>query len=131
MRARSSCSLCSATQDSEEDGALAFRALLLPKGKTLHVPGEPGCYDTLGPWQSQVALALVHFVPATARKPELLLAFADYGMLSSAGRGRFVMSLQLPLQKARNVFEETPRFTKITMNIQREDVYHQKYDEIL
>lgn len=105
--------LCGLPQDSEEDGALAFRALLLPKGKTLHVPGEPGCYATLGPWQSQVALSLVHFVPATARKPELLLAFADYGMLSFAGRGRFVMSLQLPLQKARNVFEETPRLTKI------------------
>ena len=49
----------------------------------------------------------------TARNPELLLAFADHGMLNTNGKGVFVMSLQLALQKARNVFEETPRFTKI------------------
>ena len=105
--------LCGLPMDTEEDGVLAFRALLLPKGKTLHVPGEPGCYATLGPWQTQIALSEVHFLAATKRKPELLLAFADNGMLSSNMTGVFVMSLQLPLQKARNVFEETPRFTKI------------------
>ena len=106
--------LCGLPQDSEEDGAVAFRALLLPKGKTLHIPDEPGCYATLGPWRMQSALALVHFVAATNRKPELLLAFVDYGMLSNGtSTGMFVMSLQLPLQKKRNVFEETPRFTKV------------------
>ena len=62
----------------------------------------------------QSALSLVHFVTATHRKPELLLAFSDYGMLSNGtSTGMFVMSLQLPLSKRRNVFEETPRFTKI------------------
>ena len=106
--------LCGLPQDSEEDGAVAFRALLLPKGKTLHIPDEPGCYATLGPWRMQSALALVHFVAATNRKPELLLAFVDYWMLSNGtSTGMFVMSLQLPLQKKRNVFEETPRFTKV------------------
>ena len=106
--------LCGLPEDPEEDGVVAFRALLLPKGKTLHVPGEPGCYATLGPWRMQTALSLVHFVTATARKPELLLAFVDYGMLSNgASTGVFVMSLQLPLSKKRNLFEETPRFTKI------------------
>ena len=106
--------LCSLPQDSDEDGAMSFRALLLPKGKTVHVPDEPGCYATLGPWHTQIALSLVHFVPATARKPELLLSFVDYGMLNDNATGIFVMSLQLPLQKSRNVFEETPRFTKIS-----------------
>ena len=106
--------LCGLPQDPEEDGVLAFRALLLPKGKTLHVPDEPGCYATLGPWRMQTALSTVHFVSATSRQPELLLAFVDFGMLSNgASTGIFVMSLQLPLSKARNVFEETPRFTKI------------------
>ena len=105
--------LCGLPQDSDEEGALAFRALLLPKGKTLHVPDEPGCYATLGPWHSQLALCEVHFVAATARSPELLLAFADYGMLNANRKGVFAMSLQLPLQKARNVFEETARFTKV------------------
>eukprot|EP00966_Prymnesium_polylepis_P331372 7386933-Prymnesium_polylepis.2 len=107
-------SLCGLPQDPEEDGAVAFRALLLPKGKTLHVPDEPGCYATLGPWRMQMSLSLVHFVTATSRKAELLLAFVDYGMLSNGkSTGIFVMSLQLPLAKKRNVFEETPRFTKI------------------
>ena len=69
--------LCALPQESEEDGAMSFRALLLPKGKTLHVPGEPGCYATLGPWCTQIALSLVHFVPVTGRKPELLLVFVD------------------------------------------------------
>ena len=41
--------LCGLPLDPEADGAVAFRALLLPKGKTLHVPDEPGCYATLGP----------------------------------------------------------------------------------
>ena len=66
--------LCGLPQDSEEGGAIAFRALLMPKGKTLHIPDEPGCYATLGPWRMQSALALVHFVAATNRKPELLLS---------------------------------------------------------
>ena len=106
--------LCGLPEDPEEDGVVSFRALLLPKGKTLHVPDETGCYATLGPWRMQTALSLVHFVTATARKPELLLAFVDYGMLSNgASTGVFVMSLQLPLSKKRNVFEETPRFSKV------------------
>ena len=107
-------SLCALPQDADEDGAAAFRALLLPKGKTLHVPDEPGCYATLGPYRVQSSIALVHFASATARNPELLLAFVDHGMLSNgASTGLFVMSLQLPLQKKRNCFEETPRFTKM------------------
>ena len=107
--------LCALPMDADEDGSMAFRAFLLPKGKTLHVPDEPGCYATLGPWRTQIALALVHFVKATSRKPELLLAFVDHGMLSNGkASGLFVSSLQLPLQKKRNVFEETPRMTKIT-----------------
>ena len=106
--------LCGLPQDSEEGGAMSFRALLMPKGKTLHIPDEPGCYATLRPWRMQSALAHVHFVTATNRKPELLLAFVDYGILSNgAPTGMFVMSLQLPLQKKRNVSEETPRFTKV------------------
>ena len=53
-------SLCGLPQDQEEDGVTAFRALLLPKGKTLHVPDEPGCYATLWPWRMQSALSRVH-----------------------------------------------------------------------
>jgi hypothetical protein len=105
--------LCALPVDQDEDGVMAFRALMLPKGKTLHVPNEPGCYATLGPWRTQIALSLVHFVKSTKRKAELLLSFVDYGMLSSTAHGIFTMSLQLPLTKQRNVYEETPRFTPI------------------
>ena len=62
-------SLCALPVDADEDGAMAFRAFLLPKGKTVHIPDEPGCYATLGPWRTQVALSLVHFVKASQRKP--------------------------------------------------------------
>ena len=106
--------LAALPQDSDEDGAAAFRALLLPKGKTVHVPGASGCYATIGPWRTQLVLSLVHFEPSTKRKPELLLLFVDYGMLNSDATGMFVASLQPPLQKSRNVFEETARFSKIT-----------------
>ena len=106
-------SICGLPANPDEDGLLTFRALVLPKGKTLHVPDEPGCYATVGPWRTQIALSLVHFVESTKRKAELLLAFADFGMLSNVAKGVFMMSLQLPLAKARNIFEETPRITTI------------------
>ena len=107
-------SLCRLPADPDDDGVQTFRAMLFPIGKTIHVPNEPGAYATLGPWRMQMALCLVHFHEATKRNAELLLSFVDYGMVSnSSANGIFVMSLQLPLQKARNVFEETPRFTSI------------------
>ena len=106
--------LCRLPADPDEDGVQTFRAMLFPIGKTIHVPDEPGAYATLGPWRMQAALCLVHFHEATKRDAELLLSFVDYGMVSnSSANGIFVMSLQLPLQKARNIFEETPRFTSI------------------
>lgn len=105
--------LCGLPANSDEDAVCSFRALMMPKGKTVHVPNEPGCYATLGPWRTQIALSLVHFVASTKRKMELLLSFMDYGMLSKGMTGVFVMSLQLPLLKSRNVYEETPRITSI------------------
>ena len=100
--------------DSAEDGVHTFRAMLLPIGKTLHVPNEPGCYATRGPWRMQTALCKVYFLEATQREPELLLSFVDYGMVSnSRANGIFVETLSLPLQKARNLYEETPKFTSI------------------
>jgi len=55
----------------------------------------------------------VHFDPATKREDELLLSFVDYGMVSTTMTGVYVQSLQLPLHKARNIYEETPRYTSI------------------
>ena len=106
--------LCSLPADPDEDGVHTLRALLLPKGKSVHVPDEPGCYATIGPFRTQTALCIIHFHESTQREDELLLSFVDYGMVSNgAMHGIYVMTLQLPLQKARNQFEETPRFTSI------------------
>ena len=105
--------LCQLPANPDEDGVHTLRAMLLPKGKTVHVPDEPGCYATVGPARTQTALCLVHFTPATKRSDELLLTFVDYGMLSSSMTGMYVQTLMLPLQKSRNIYEETPRFTPI------------------
>ena len=76
--------LCRLPLDADEDGVHAFRALLLHRGKTVHVPDEPGCYATAAPYKSQTAVAIVHFHPSTKRENELLLSFVDYGMVSNS-----------------------------------------------
>ena len=106
-------SLCRLPANPDEDGVHALRALVLEKGKTVHVPDEPGRYATSAPHRTQTALCLVHFSPETKRADELMLSFVDYGMLSQQATGVYVESLQLPLQKARNIYEETPRYTSI------------------
>ena len=99
--------------DPDDEGVAFFRAFLLPKGHTVHVPGEPGCYACYGRATLKLSLCLVHFVESTKRKDELLLAFVDYAMLSNTMSGMYVMSLHLPLMKARNVYEDTPRYTSM------------------
>ena len=89
-------------------------ALILPQGKTLHVPDEPGCYTTLGPWRAQTGLSMVFFQATTKRDPELLLSFVTMGLLNANATGTYVTSLSLPLTNKRNVFEETPKYTKIS-----------------
>ena len=93
---------------------LSFRVFIMPKDTTVNVPDKHGCYATVGQWRAQCSLAFVHFAESTHRKKELLLAFADLGKLSVVATGIFVLSLQLPLKRSRNIFEETPRFTKIS-----------------
>ena len=105
--------LCQLPVDPDEDGVHSFRALLLAKGKTVHVPDEPGCYAMSAPWRIHTCLGLVHFHASTKREDELLLSFVDYGMVSSSMTGIYVETLQLPLQKQRNIYEETARFTSI------------------
>ena len=105
--------MCRLPADADEDGVQTFRALLLPIGQTLHVPDEPGCYATVGPYRTQTSLNLVHFVESTKREDELLLTFVDYGMVNAIMSGVYVQTLQLPLQKQRNVYEETPRYTSV------------------
>ena len=105
--------LCKLPAEPDEDGVHTLRALVMHKGKTVHVPDEPGCYATMEKAHVQSAVSLVHFDPATKRSDELLLSFVDYGMVSTSMLGVYVETLQLPLQKARNIYEETPRFTSM------------------
>ena len=97
-----------------DDALQTFRAIQLPRGKTLHVPNEPGCYVTLGPWEMIVALSKVHFAASTKRSPELLLSFADFTTLSDGKRkGIYAVTLALPLQKSHRVYEDSLLFTSI------------------
>ena len=107
-------SLARLPANADEDGVHTLRAIFLQKGHTVHVPDEPGCYATTGAWRTQTALCLVHFIDKTQRQDELLLSFCDYGMVSNTMTGVYISSLQLPLQKQRNVYEETARYTPIT-----------------
>ena len=107
-------SLSALPTDPEINGIKCYRALLFVKGFVVHVPNDAGSYATSKSYRMQTSLAVVHFVKATKRRDELLLSFVDMGMLSEMSKGVFVESLQLPLLKSRNIYEETPRFTSVT-----------------
>ena len=64
--------MCSLPADADNEGVHAFRALFLPKGQTVHVPGQPGCYVVKGEYRQQLALCNVHFNDTTKRQPALL-----------------------------------------------------------
>lgn len=106
--------MCSIPHDTDEAGIRTFRALFFPKGCALHLPHRPGKYAVNGEWHMQDALSMVHFKQSTKRPAELLLSFMDYSAVSASLAGVYVESLGLPLQTKRNVYEETPRLTKIT-----------------
>ena len=99
--------------DLNEDGMGALRVAILPKGRSLHVPGQAGRYIVGGSWRHQYALCIVHWIKSTARLPELCIGFFDYGMLNPSASGIFVETLQLPLMRSNRVFEDCPRTTKL------------------
>ena len=106
--------MCNLPADVETDGVATFRALLLPKGKTVHVPDQPGCYVVAAEFRQQLALSKVHFAASTRREPELLLGFSAFGVLNPNASGTFAISLVLPLMRSRNIYEQTRRMTKIS-----------------
>ena len=109
--------------DLDEDGMGALRVAILPKGKSMHVPGQPGRYIVGGAWRSQYALCIVHWLKSTARLPELCIGFFDYGMLNRGASGIFVETLQLPLMRGNRVFEDCPRTTKLADVAGFSDIY--------
>ena len=106
--------MCNLPSDVDESGVHVFRALFLPMGKTMHTPDQPGCYIVNGSYRQQLALCTVHFVDSTKRKPELLLGYSTFDVLSPNATGIFAISLGLPLCKSKNIYEDTPRYTKMS-----------------
>ena len=87
--------------------------MCFPTGYFTNVEDKPGKWAVSGKWRGQWALPRVHFAACTKRPSELFLGFVDYGTLSPQLDGVFVVTLQLPLTCKRNLFEQTPRYTKI------------------
>ena len=106
--------LCVLPFDHEMDGVHAFRALFMPRGKTMKVPDAHGCYIVDGTYSNQTALSVVHFVDSTKRLPELLLSFIDHGMASGTQTGISVSSLKLPLLIRANTYEREIKVAPIT-----------------
>ena len=90
---------CQLPFNPDNGGVKAFRAIIFQKGFGHHVPDEPAKLLLVGEYRRQYALELVHFDPSTARDPELLLAFVDYGLANSAMSGVSVETL--PHQRGR------------------------------
>ena len=99
--------------DPDTSGIKTFKAFVFEKGKAVHYPQEAGKYIVSGEWREQWILCVVHFKEETKRKPEFLLNFVDYGMLSTTMSGVSVETLLMPLKKAKNVYQDTPRLTQI------------------
>jgi hypothetical protein len=97
--------ICGIPFDPLVDGVLSFRALMLPKGKSMAIPDVHGCFAVDGSWTNQVALMVVHFVEKTRRLPELLCYFIDHGMANRDQSGISVASLKLPLLIRKSTYE--------------------------
>lgn len=104
--------MCSIPFDAESSAVESLRAFQFDKGKVAHGPCA-GSYATAGEYKTLGSLMLVHFKPSTKRKVELVLSFADYGMVANGATGVFVCSVPLPLMKRKGVYENSVRYTKL------------------
>lgn len=104
--------LCAIPYDAQSSAIESLRAFRFEKGRAMHGP-QAGTYAVAGTQETLSTLMRVHFAPATKRKPELVISFADYAMASDTTTGIFVCSLALPLLKRKNVYENTIRYTNI------------------
>lgn len=113
---------CQLPFNPDNGGVKAFRAIIFPKGFGHHVPDEPAKLLLVGEYRRQYALELVHFDPSTARDPELLLAFVDYGLANCAMSGVSVETLPLPLHIAKKTYNTESRLTPITSVVAFEQI---------
>ena len=113
---------CQLPFNPDNGGVKAFRAIIFQKGFGHHVPDEPAKLLLVGEYRRQYALELVHFDPSTARDPELLLAFVDYGLANSAMSGVSVETLPLPLHVSKKTYNTESRLTPITSVVAFEQI---------
>ena len=113
---------CQLPFNPDNGGVKAFRAIIFPKGFGHQVPDEPAKLLLVGEYRRQYALELVHFDPSTARDPELLLAFVDYGLANCAMSGVSVETLPLPLHIAKKTYNTESRLTPITSVVAFEQI---------
>ena len=107
---------CGIPFDTNDDGFRSFRAFIVPRGKSTHVPNVPGHYALVGTKpEVLVAPLLVHFQPSTGRKPELLVTFVDYAMGNAELSGVSVEALDLPLKKSHNNYARHPNLSKMEL----------------
>jgi hypothetical protein len=90
----------------------SLRALVMPKGKFVHVPKLAGKYVVLGIAQCIVkhGLIKVHFREEFQRPPELLTNFLDHGVSDDGMNGIMVESFLLPLKVQQGVYQAHPRY---------------------
>ena len=104
---------CSIPFDTSEDGFKSFRVLIVPRGKTTHVPGVPGRYALMGTYQTIVAPVLVHFTEASGRKPELVTSFTDFAIGNDELSGVAANTLELPLKQGHNKYRASQNVTNL------------------
>ena len=104
---------CSIPFNTDDDGFKSFRALIVPRGKTTHVPNVPGRYALFGSFDVLVPPLLVHFDPATNRKAELVTSFLDFAMGNAELSGVAVETLELPLKMSHNKYRTAPNVTNL------------------
>ena len=100
--------------DSHTEGVKALRGIVFDKGTCCVNPEDISKLLVVGEWQQESALSLVHFAKSTARDPELLLYFVDYGYCNSEVGGITVETLPLPLCLKKNTYQSDTRLTPIT-----------------
>lgn len=99
--------------DPQTNGVKVLRSVIYDKGTCCAKPDDASKMIIVGEWRRQFALSLVHFAESTAREPELLLYFVDYGYCKGDLEGVSVETLPLPLYLKKNTYQTSTRLTSI------------------
>ena len=99
--------------DPQTNGVKVLRSIIYDKGTCCANPDDASKMVIVGEWRRQFSLTLVHFAESTAREPELLLYFVDYGFCKGDLEGVSVETLPLPLCLKKNTYQTDTRLTPI------------------